>query len=99
MNKISDCCKQMNPCKAVCLLQNVMVDLVSGNYVTNYRVGGESFAFAKPSVAEVRGLLAYFEQECNKAKGKPSRQRAKICFVHGDPTCGGCSQQKNRCRC
>ncbi len=99
MNTISDCCKQMNPCKAVCMLQNVMIELVSGNYVTNYRVGGESFAFAKPSIAEVRGLLDYFQQECNKAQGKQSRKRANFCFVHADPMCGRCANPQNRCRC
>lgn len=95
---IVDCCKRVNPCEAVCLLTNVLIDLVAGRAITGYRVGEESFQIRPPTITEVKGLLEYFEGKCNEANGKPARRRAKVCFVPGAHRCAMCYCSPCRCR-
>lgn len=93
MKTIADCCKQIDPCEAVCLINNVMVDLAVGKFVRGYKVGGESFQFAEPSLNELKTLLTLFESRCQKAQGRS--RRARVQFVFGNHTVdrggrGGC---------
>ncbi len=96
---IETCCKRANPCDAVCTLENMLVDLGNGRFATHYKVGAESFSFAKPSISELMRLLRYFKQQCNIAQGKPARRRAKVCLVFGEHTCGVCQRSSTSCRC
>lgn len=80
METISDCCKRIDPCEAVCLINNVLVDLAVGKFVTSYKVGGESFHFAQPSMKDLQSLLTVFEARCNKSKGRSRRARVQIIF-------------------
>lgn len=95
---IVECCKVLDPCNAVCLLNNVLIDLVAGRAVTGYRVGEESFQIKPPTIAETRGLLEYFEGKCNESKGLLSRRRAKVCFVNAPHRCNFCRCSPCRCR-
>lgn len=95
---IVDCCKRVCPCDAVCLLENVLVDLSVGRFVTSYKVGEETFSIARPSIDDVRNLLDFFQKKCNLSKGQPSRRRANVCFVFGNHECRTCGYKTCRCR-
>lgn len=93
MDTIADCCKRINPCEAVCLINNVMVDIAVGKFVKGYKVGGESFQFSEPSLSDLKSLLTLFEARCQKESGQS--RRARVQFVFGDHTVdrirrGGC---------
>lgn len=95
---IVECCKRVCPCDAVCLLENILVDLSVGRFVTNYKVGEETFSIAKPSIDDVRSLLKFFQKKCNLSKGLPSKPRAKVCFVFGNHECPRCGRKRCGCR-
>ena len=96
--EITDCCKRVDPCNAVCLIDNVLVDLIAGRAVTGYRVGEESFQIRPPTIAEARALRVHFVGLCNESQGRPARRRASVCFVHGRHRCRMCSCSPCRCR-
>lgn len=43
MDTIADCCKRIDPCEAVCLINNVMVDIAVGKFVKGYKLGVRAF--------------------------------------------------------
>lgn len=96
---IADCCTELDPCKAMCMLQNVMVQMAAGKAMTSYSIGGERFSFKQPSLSEVRSLYDNFKQLC--AAVNPNavvrRRRAKVCFVYADNECTRCRQTTCRC--
>lgn len=96
---IGDCCVAMNPCDATCMLENVMVKMVSGNFVTTYNVGNEQYGFRRPTMTEVRDLIDYFERKCKALATGGRRRRAKVCFVFDDTSCGACQQPSCSGRC
>lgn len=95
MDTIADCCKRIDPCEAVCLINNVMVDLAVGKFVRGYKVGGESFQFAEPSLRELKALLTLFEARCAQAQGRSRRARVQLIFGEHYAARGG----KSRCGC
>lgn len=96
---ISGCCEMMSPCEALCMLQNAEIKLAMGETITSYKVGGETFTFARPSTSGVKALINKYQALCNVANGKPARRRAKVCLVYGEHTCGSCYRVSSRCRC
>lgn len=96
METIADCCKRIDPCEAVCLINNVMVDIAVGKFVKGYKVGGESFQFAEPSLSDLKTLLTLFEARCEKSKGRS--RRAKIQLVFGEHYAGRGGSGRCGCR-
>lgn len=95
MDTIADCCKRIDPCEAVCLINNVMVDIAVGKFVKGYKVGDESFQFAEPSLSDLKALLTLFEARCEKLKGKSRRAKVQLIFGEHYAGRGG----RSRCRC
>lgn len=95
---VFECCKWVNPCEALCLLQNVQLDLLLGKEIRSYQVGSEQYVIYRPSISDVEKAIGKYEKMCNLAQGKPSRRRAKVCFVHGPHVCPTCRRQSCRCK-
>ena len=95
---IKTCCSAINPCEALCLLNNAALDIALGKSLMSYKVGEQTFNLVKPSLKDVKIMITHYEGLCNKSKGKPARRRAKVCFVHAENTCGTCEQTSCRCR-
>lgn len=89
---VDKCCEWINPCKALCLLQNVEVQIALGKQVTSYTLGEEKFSFRSPSLADIRALIKIYQARCPSAPGA-TRRRAKVCFVNAEPYCGRCGRK------
>jgi hypothetical protein len=94
---IIECCKRVSPCQAVCDIENALIRLGTGQALTVYRIGEESFQINPASRSDLMHLLTYFEGKCNVANGKPGRRRASVCFVPSSHTCNVC--HRSACGC
>lgn len=74
-NDIQNCCECVDPCKALCMLEHVELNLALGKEITSYSIGEERFQFKKPSLGEVRTLIEIYRKRCNVVHGRPARRR------------------------
>lgn len=81
---LSECCENVNPCDAIKLLNRVMLDIGTGQFVSAYKIGEESFTISKPSIDNVRALIDYYKTLCTDPEitGLLRRRRASVKFVH-----------------
>lgn len=87
LENMVECCKRVDPCDAVCQLENVHLDLLMGKGLRSYQVGGENFTIFQPDLRSLMGAIDYFKKQCvdcqNGGDGI-NRRRASRTFVHSD---------------
>ena len=87
LDELVSCCKRVDPCEAVCLLENVHLDLLMGKGLRSYQIGGENFTLFQPSLPGLLGSIQYFKKLCEDCRAGGdgiTRRRANNIFVHSE---------------
>ena len=92
---ISQCCEAMNPCEAKCMLERAEINLALGKEISTYRIGEETFVYAKPSLPQLRALIEVYDRRCNELSGRAPRRRGGGTLRYAEPRFGGCYSSGN----
>lgn len=92
-----NCCQMMDPCEAVCLIDNAILQLTLGKRVISYQIGDEKFTMQAVSTADLGKTRAHFEALCRQSQGLSKRARFNGCLVYGGHYCQMC--RRSNCRC
>ena len=93
--EIHECCKHLNPCDALCQLENAELQLAMGKNLQSYKIGEESFTYKQSSLSDIRALIGIYRERCREAQGQTRRRRGGGAFMYGknrgihSGTCGG----------
>lgn len=93
---LDGCCAKMDPCTALCELENAEIQLATGKKTASYEIGDEKFTVRLPSLKDIRCLIEIYERRCAKSRGQ--RCRGGGGFVFADPRCKICRASRCRCR-
>jgi hypothetical protein len=91
------CCQSLNPCDILCVIDDAMVKIVTGNRVSSYKIGEETTSLQNVSIADLTSLRADFAPLCAAIDPNAvvEKRRFNNCLQISDRTCsprrrGGC---------
>ena len=95
-NTLANCCELLDPCEALCLMQNAYNELMIGKKHTKYKLGEEEFTIAITKASDLRSAIDYYRGLCDNASiTEPlSRKRAQALLV---PTVSHVHRRRRGC--